>query len=154
MRLYERIASYYVSPKRLDALTLDTFTYSQELSVRQKNNRTVFSEMLVVSWDANIIAFLADYSVHQLILLAGFYLYTRKKSKERRAIEDDKEEDLNGGLVLSLAKKSSALAVSRLLGLSLGAVGGAFGSLFYPGWGTLAGINFGDSMALTLLDQP
>lgn len=149
MRAYEHIAAKYVSEVTLDSLTLDTFDYSKRRA--EKHDKSLFFDMLGTCWNANIIAFLADYSVHQAILVFGYYTYVQKQRRDRR--QDSSSTDLHGGSVaLSFFRKSSLLAVSRGIGLFLSALGGAIGTVLLPGWGTLACINLGDSVAASIAD--
>ena len=61
--------------------------------------------------------------------------------------------DQVGGILLSFLYKSSQLLVTRMIGLFMASVGGSFGSLVKPGWGTLCGIQLGDACGSALLDD-
>jgi hypothetical protein len=152
MRLYEYVASKYVTEETLDALTIDTFECAKRTAKSEEGGK-LFTSMLATCWKANSISFLADYSVHQLILAYGYYIYVKEK---RRRIKQGttKNEDLTvGSLALSFIYKSSVLAFSRGVSLCFSSVGGAIGTTIWPGWGTLAGTNLGDSLSLSLIDD-
>lgn len=179
MRLYEEIASRFVSNVMLDKLTLDTFSSAKRRQREQNNNHNIayfsINDMTREGWYANLIAFLADYSVHQVILAYGYYVYIRQHRLEKRqkrlaataaanqgkAAADGGGRDDNdndpflhpGSLVLSFTKKSTLLALSRIIALAMASVGGALGTMVVPGWGTLAGTNFGDGIAASLTDD-
>jgi hypothetical protein len=176
MRLYEEIASRFVSTFMLDKVTLDTFASAKRRQQREStsNNGTSVSsrimEMTREGWYANLIAFMADYSVHQIILAYGYYSYIHRhrleKRQERHAAaaaanqatdsgddENDNDPLHPGSLVLSFTKKSTLLALSRIIALAMASVGGALGTMVVPGWGTLAGTNFGDGIAASLTDD-
>jgi hypothetical protein len=152
MRLYEHIASKYVDEVTVDKLTIDTFECAKR-TARTEEGGTLFLSMCSTCWKANTISFLADYSVHQIILAYGYYVYVQ--DKRRRIQQDGKKsgEVQNGSLALSFIHKSSLLAFSRVVGLGLSSVGGALGSVLWPGWGTLACTNLGDSLALSLTED-
>jgi hypothetical protein len=170
MRMYEEIASRFVSIVMLDKLTLDTFASAKRRE--RENKKSSIMEMTREGWYANLIAFLADYSVHQVILAYGYYSYIHQHRLEKRQKrlaaaanqtpadngdddDHDKEHDPlhPGSLVLSYTKKSTLLALSRIIALAMASVGGALGTMVVPGWGTLAGTNFGDGIAASLTDD-
>jgi hypothetical protein len=173
MRLYEEVASRFVSNVMLDKLTLDTFASAKRRQRESSDNKANFSikDMTREGWYANFIAFLADYSVHQVILAYGYYVYIRQHQLEKRQKRlaaaanqgkesadnsDDSDDDPllhPGSLVLSFTKKSTLLALSRIIALAMASVGGALGTMLVPGWGTLAGTNFGDGIAASLTDD-
>lgn len=176
MRVYEEIASHFVSYEMLDKLTLDTFSSAKRRRQRESsthNSSTTFSsnimEMTREGWYANLIAFLADYSVHQIILAYTYYSYIHRHRLEKRqkrlaaaanktaqndGDENDDDDPLHpGSLVLSFTKKSTLLALSRMIALAMASVGGALGTMVFPGWGTVAGTNFGDGIAASLTED-
>jgi hypothetical protein len=59
----------------------------------------------------------------------------------------------SGGIIFSFVYKSSNLIITRAIGLFMASIGGAFGSTIRPGWGTLFGVQIGDAIASTLLDD-
>jgi hypothetical protein len=150
MRIYEHVASKYVADETLDTLTIDTFECAKR-TAKTEDRGKLFTSMFATCWKANTISFLADYSVHQLILAYGYYVYIKEK---RRRIKQGNTDDLKmGSLTLSFIQKSSLLAFSRGVSLCFSSVGGAIGTTFWPGWGTLAGTNLGDSLSLSLTDD-
>ena len=157
MRLYEYIASQFLSEDTLDKLTLDTFQGAKRSAREGKKDLELGREMVGACWNANLIAFLADYSVHQVILLFGYYTYVRERRRRNRLLrssdEGEDSEIESGPLVLSVFRKSTLLAITRGVGLGFSAVGGAIGSMILPGWGTLIGTNLGDGLATTLTDD-
>jgi hypothetical protein len=180
MRLYEHVASRVVGIETLDALTTDTFDAARRLSVQEgKSGRELAGSVFSMGWRANLIAYVADYSVHQLILLAGYYAYVRDQRRWRslkggggagggggaappHSGDDDEDDDEDGSdralqragtLVLSLVKNSTLLALSRAVGLLFSSLGGAVGSLVAPAWGSLAGSQLGDALALAASDE-
>jgi hypothetical protein len=154
MRLYEHVASKYVDEVTLDRLTIDTFECAKRTAHAEERPGPLFRSMCITCWRANTISFLADYSVHQIILAYGYFLYIQEKRKRIR----ERHETGNGdwqtsALALSFVHKSALLAFSRGVGLAFSSLGGAVGTLVWPGWGTLAGTNLGDSLALSLTDD-
>lgn len=49
--------------------------------------------------------------------------------------------------------QSVALGFTRALGLLFASVGGVVGTSFWPGWGSIIGINMGDGLAFTIADE-
>lgn len=144
MRCYEHVASTLVDKISMDALTIDTFKCAKRLDQKAENRIDVGRQMFGICGQANLIAFLADYSVHQLILGYGYYKYIRERRRRRENrnnAEEEEEEEIH-----PIGKQSATLVLSRGLGLAFTAVGGAAGSMLYPGWGTLLGSNLGDSL--------
>ena len=135
MRAYEYVAAQMVDLVTLDKLTLDTYSDAK----REPNRPT--RDLVSTNAYANVIAFLADYSVHQILLLAGYYAYTR----ERRNVH-------YGSLTLSVSFNSASLALSRVIGWIMASLGGAVGTVVWPGWGTLIGTNVMDSIASSLTE--
>jgi hypothetical protein len=156
MRLYEYLASKWVDEETLDKLTIDTFAASKR-TAELKEGPDLARDMFKTCWNANIISFLADYSVHQVILLAGYYAYVREQQKQRKQkhIQNSEDEQIvrGGSLALTLLKKSTLLAVTRGVGLAFSSLGGAVGSMLWPGWGTLIGSNMGDGLAVEMTDD-
>lgn len=145
MRLYEHIASKVVDTFTLDGLTLDTFAHAKRLDAKTPDNRIeVGRQMFSVCWSANAIAFLADYSVHQVILGYGYFRYVQERRRKR--MKRGEEQDDAADEAPPIVKQSATLMLSRSLGLVFTAAGGAAGSMLLPGWGTLLGSNLGDSL--------
>ena len=144
MRIYERLASNVVDLITLDKLTRDTFKEAKRVS--EKDNGRIGREMFTACMYANLIAFLADYTVHQAILCYTHYLAVRK-IRDRKNVAN---ADADGK---KLAKRSALLLLSRAFGLTMASIGGAIGSLFLPGWGTVGGTNFGDGLATMIIED-
>lgn len=153
MRFYERLLTGRVDAVTLDRLTRDPFKAAETTPYWMRKNmmRIMFETCL---W-SNVIAFLADYTVHQAILAFTYYMYCREKKRQR--INDREHEEENegedGAMAMSFAFKSSKLIVTRGLGLLGAAAGGSVGSIVYPGWGTTIGISFGDGLMATALEE-
>jgi hypothetical protein len=152
MRLYEHVASKYVSEETLDLLTIDTFECAKN-TAKTKEGGKLFSSMLTTCWKANSISFLADYSVHQLILVYGYYIYIKEKRRRIKQGTTSTQGLKIGSLTASFLYKSSVLVFSRGVSLCFSSVGGAIGTTVWPGWGTLAGTNLGDSLSVSLVDD-
>lgn len=154
-----------VDEEMMDKLTIDTFLYAKRKSeVEAKTGRELAREMFSVSWRANLISFLADYSVHQVIMLYAYYCYAQKRRKRITEDQDDSVasfasvESLNddmpqGHLILSAVRKSTLLGLSRVIALGFSSVGAGIGSMVTPSWGTLIGTNLGDGLAASLTED-
>lgn len=151
MRFYESVAARICDDITLDRLTMDPFRVGKLLSEKVEDKREVSRRMYDTCLWSNVIAFLADYSVHQVILVYGYYVYYRAK-RSRQKQKGDSSAVIDGPMYLSFLMKSTRLAFSRLMGLYAAAFGGAWGSRFYPGWGTLLGSQLGDGMTGTFFD--
>ena len=162
MRIYEEVASKCVDMVTLDKLTLDTFASAKRR--KSEDKQISVGAMTKEGWYANMIAFLADYSVHQVLMALGYYAYVSRRRREQRQkrlaaeaagkeYKDENDDVHAGSLVLSFTKQSTLLAISRVFALACASVGGAFGTLVWPGWGTLAGTNFGDGLAASMTDD-
>jgi len=127
-------------------LVTDSSKYAQRVS-NQKQGLELSRDMYSVCWKANMISYLADYSIHQAILVWGYYTYLQMNRRKKQ------DEDKTGALGLSLLRKSSLLGFSRFVALVLSSVGGAIGSAFGPYYGTLIGVNMGDGLAASLTEQ-
>jgi hypothetical protein len=149
VRLYEHIAAQCYDKVLLDKLTMDPFSAARRLTDNNNDNRMVAREMFHTSLWANVISFMADYSVHQVILCYGYYIYVR----ERRKRGEEEEEGMNGAIVTSLLTKSTRLLVSRAVGLVASSTGAAIGTIVWPGWGTLLFANMGEGAAGVVLDD-
>eukprot|EP00545_Synedropsis_sp_CCMP1620_P014195 CAMPEP_0119009576 /NCGR_PEP_ID=MMETSP1176-20130426/4465_1 /TAXON_ID=265551 /ORGANISM="Synedropsis recta cf, Strain CCMP1620" /LENGTH=315 /DNA_ID=CAMNT_0006962119 /DNA_START=122 /DNA_END=1069 /DNA_ORIENTATION=- len=159
MRCFEFVAEKMVDEYTLDRLTMDPFDTALRVSKRTHNNAEIRSDMYRTCLWANVIAFMADYSVHQVILSYTYYQYYQSKRKRRKASaanhpnDDDNNNSDLGPLMLSYLTKSTSLAMSRALGLFAAAFGGAWGSSLYPGWGTLMGSQFCDGVVASVFDE-
>jgi hypothetical protein len=163
MRLYEWIASKWVDQEMMDRLTIDTFLYAKRKSeVEGKNGTELAREMFSVSWRANLISFLADYSVHQVIMLYAYYCYAQQKRRKMITEEDsvvsmasmESNDDMpQGHLILFTVRKSTLLGLSRGIALGFSSIGAGIGSMIAPSWGTLIGTNLGDGLAASLTED-
>ncbi len=158
MRLYEWIASKWVDQEMMDRLTMDTFLYAKRKSeVEGKRGTELAREMLSVSWRANLISFLADYSVHQVIMLYAYYCYAqqkRRKSEDDSVVSMQSNDDMpQGHLILFAVRKSTLLGLSRGIALGFSSIGAGLGSMIAPSWGTLIGTNLGDGLAASLTED-
>ena len=147
MRSYEFIASKLFDEVTLDKLTMDTFLSAKRIKKEGKSGGDLARDMFSTCYKANIIAFLADYSVHQAILVFGYYAYVQSQRKRK----DDTVTLHSGSVALSLLKRSTLLAFSRVFSLICASAGGAIGSVMWAGWGTIAGLNLGDATAAAFL---
>ena len=108
MRIYESIAARLYDDVMVDKLTIDTYgsTLRRQKKGEQYTGRELFSEC----WYSNFIAYLADYSVHQVIVAFGYFMYIREqrrrlKSKNSEEAKEAANELHPGSLVLSFTKK-------------------------------------------------
>jgi len=156
MRLYEKIAAKYYDEVRMDKLTMDAYSASLKVSTKGENKSQVVNTMFYTTFWANLIAFMADYSVHQAILFYGYYIYIKDRRKKRSAEgkeDEEEEEGFNGALATSMLKKSTQLAISRGFGLFCTSIGGGVGTVVWPGWGAILFGNMGDSVGSVILDD-
>ena len=161
MRTYEWAAdALYGDKVLLHKLTMDPFRAAKQIVAvpagesSPKEPKVVATEMFHTTLWANAIAFMADYSVHQAILCYGYYKYYQthviKPRKERSGDSSDGQE---GAILTSLLKKSTQLAISRCFAWVCSAAGGAVGTLWWPGWGTLVCSNMGEGIAGVLVED-
>lgn len=155
MRCFEFVAEKMVDEYTLDRLTMDPFETAIRVSKRTHIKAEIRSDMYRTCLWANVIAFMADYSVHQVILSYTYYQYYQSKRKRRKANANPNDDDNSdiGPLMLSYLTKSTSLAMSRVTGLFAAAIGGAWGSALYPGWGTLMGSQFCDGVVASVFDE-
>ena len=152
-----------VDQEMMDRLTIDTFLYAKRKSeIEGKAGTELAVEMFHVSWRANLISFLADYSVHQVIMLYAYYCYAQNR---RKRITDDNDSVASiasvesndnmpqGHLILFAVRKSTLLGLSRGIALGLSSVGAGIGSMITPSWGTLIGTNLGDGLAASFTED-
>ena len=110
MRIYEAIADKMFDERMMDKLTLDT--YSSTLRRAKVGQKISSRELMSECWYSNFICYLADYSVHQVILLYGYYVFVQEqrrklKSQNAKEAEEAAEELHPGSLLLSFTKKVS-----------------------------------------------
>ena len=168
-RLFEYIASMYVDTQTLDKLTYDTTKASTRALEKGIRGAELRSDMFQICWKANLISFLADYTVQQLILLGIYVAYVQNKRRrlkekqeaagtdERGADDDDSDSesdsnedvwDMIGPLTYSFIRKSTNLAISQGVCLGFASLGGAIGAVIFPtrGIATTVGANLGGSL--------
>ena len=170
MRGFEYVAEKIVNVVVLDKLTMDTFECARRKTIDEgKQGYELVKDMGTTCFYANLIAFLADYTVHQAIMLYGYYVYIQEQRRRRkqkrladrsgsaadgRELSGTGDELHSGALALSLLKKSTLLFLSRGVGLVFCSAGGAVGSMWpWPGWGCVAGCNLGDTAAASLTEE-
>ena len=160
MRFYEYVASKHVDTATLDRLTKDPFKAALRTAKVTGDTKGIIPPMYQTCLWSNAIAFMADYTVHQIILMFTYILYCREKRRRRLELREevekedsDEEESTIGPMAMSFTMKSSMLIVSRSMGLVGAAMGGAVGSYAYPGWGTTIGTQMGDGFISTLLEE-
>ena len=157
MRLYEKVAESRVDTVTLDALTIDTFDFAKRSAKSGKEGTELAGAVFRTTLKANFISYLADYSVHEVILLYGYYLYIQEqRRRNKKRLEPSSEEEIVAqglNITMALVKNSTLLLISRAIGLVMSSVGSALGSCLVPGWGTLLGANFGDGLAMTISDE-
>lgn len=130
MRFYEHLASKWVDTVTLDKLTTDTFEAARRSAHQDhKSGSELASTVFSTCWRANLISYLADFSVHEVILLYGYYVYVQEQRRVRRLKpQDDEDEDERalqaGTLLFSVVKNSTLLAMSRAVGLLFSSLGG------------------------------
>lgn len=164
MRTFEHLASLRYDMVVVDKLTMDPFFASKKIVAAEQNkkdadNAFVAREMFYTTFWANLISFMADYSVHQVIICYGYYMYVRRKRQQAAkdsSRSSEKEDDagaFDAAILTSLLRKSTQLFVSRTFGLVCSAAGGAVGTLWWPGWGTVLLSNMGEGAAAVVMDD-
>ena len=133
-----------------------------ETSTRRELLNRMFSTCL---W-ANVIPFIAELTVQQGVLFYGYGVYYLEKKKRRKEREErlrgtteesgvdekSREEECvtESAYALSMVLRTSHLAIARGISWVAASAGGALGSLFWPGWGAVFGIQFGDTIVGSL----
>lgn len=159
MRSYEFLASLTYDKVMLDKLTMDPFYASRRLASKEtKSNSTVAREMFYTTFWGNLVAFLSDYTVHQIIVCYGYYRYYQKRKLEldnstSSNTKDDSSEVPEGAILASFLRKSTQLFVARSFALICTSVGGSIGTVWWPGWGTLLMSNMGEGVAGVVMDD-
>lgn len=134
-------------------------------------NRELAKRMFTTCIWANIIPFLAELTVQQGVLIYGYGMYYMAKHKRKKCREDavkgevvvgdgetemdkcnveDKHDEM--AYALSLFFRSCHLSVSKAASWIVASAGGAVGSVLLPGWGTVFGIQVGDTIAGAIFD--
>jgi len=117
---------------------------------------------------ANVIPFLAELTVQQLVLVYSYWVYyaaKKRRQTEREGMEGWDNEDSVGetqceeddatsesAYALALMFRSSRLTIARSMSWIAASAGGAIGCVVYPGWGTVFGIQIGDTLVGALTD--
>ena len=168
MRVYEAIADRFCDDITIGDLTRDSFKAGIDVSSRIPDKKEVSRQMREICFWSNVIAFLADYTVHQVILIYGYAVYYRAKRNRQRknrakngtttntdstAVTAHDDDALENTMALSFILKSSKLVASRAFGLFASSFGGAWGTTFWPGWGTTFGISMADSGVASIFDM-
>ena len=144
--------------------------------IENSTSRELMKRMFDTCIWANIIPFLAELTVQQGVLIYGYVVYYRAKTRRKREreeskdVEDDdedneepllppaqcKEEDKSdddmSAYALSLMFRSSRLTIAKSMSWIVASAGGAVGSAVYPGWGCVFGIQIGDTVVGALID--
>jgi hypothetical protein len=157
MRLYEHIASHYVDVIKLDQLTKDTSEAVARDAQLNKPDSERFLDMFVIQTNARFIGYLADFSVHWIILMYGYYEYMQHRRQQLRKVDDVDEEAETVAIgitaVFSCTKKSALLALSRALCLIFSSAGASVGCLLtYPKLSSIIWGQAGDGIAMSLAD--
>lgn len=110
MRAYESLAARMLDEVMVDKLTLDT--YSSSLRRQKSGEKMSLRETTTECWYSNLIAYLADYSVHQMIMAFGYVVYIREQQRKRKLKKDGEEGEAAGeihpgSVVLSFTRKVS-----------------------------------------------
>jgi hypothetical protein len=179
MRLFESICSLFCNVSTMDKLTMDFFAASRTLATNMMSSQgvgsknqtmtsavrtkpiSVMTEMTATTFWANLLITLADYSVHQVLLCYGYYMYyerQRKKTKQQQSAESnvDEEKDykqLKRTLTDHLLQHSIQLFCARSCGLVCGSIGAGIGTIIKPGWGTLMISSMAEGAAPSLVDD-
>jgi len=164
MRLYEHLAEKFVDIVAMDRLTMDTFESAKRSHDQAgKEGRELAKDVFQTNLKANFIAYLSDYTVHQFILVFTYYVYMQDQRKQRKKEEElegvkkegaEDDEVVHGGsLALSFLKHSVLLGISRGIGLLFSSIGAGIGAMVTPGWGSLAGANLGDGLAMAVSEE-
>lgn len=169
MRLYEHIAAQWYDVITVDKLTMDPCARAKMIAAKSSSSKSdsnqteIAKEMFHTTFWGHLIAFLADYSVHQVILCYGYYVYVRERRKRKSSSgnkrddggvsNNDSEEGLDGAILTSMLKKSTQLMLNRGIGLMCSSVGGAVGSVLWPGTGTLLFSSMGEGAASVVMDD-
>lgn len=136
---------------------MDPFSAARNLTAsnEKKSSSVVAKEMFHTTFWANLIAYMADYSVHQAILCYGYYVYVRRKREKEAATNggNAKTQGVEGYILTSMLRKSTQLFVSRVFALFCSAIGGGVGTVWWPGWGTLLLSNVGEGAAGVIMED-
>lgn len=152
-RLYEHVASLYVDYEILDGLTMDVHKYAKREAQRLDCENTgtflrgrfrLGQTMMTVCWKAQLIHFLADYSLDQVEMACEYCRSIRNHRMQQSTGGGGEvvDEVYYGAMGLLFLKKSVRLALRKAFDLFVAAALGAAGSALWPGWGIRLGILF------------
>ncbi|KAL3936924.1 MAG: hypothetical protein SGARI_002351 [Bacillariaceae sp.] len=164
MRTYEFVASKFYPETTLDALTMDFFSASKTLANKTDiphNKAHSFAVMTETTFWANLMYYLADYSVHQILFCYGYYVYYQRQRKKQLGPTSQQSttaattgiDEFAMETAQDCAVTSAHLIGSRMCGLVFSAIGSGVGILFRPGWGTLMASTMAESAGLTMVDD-
>ena len=109
MRVYEAMAAKMYDEVTLDKLTIDWCSATKRRDTMGK--RLSLRDSFVECWYSNFIYYLADYSVHQIILVFSYAVYIRSRQRQRANARNSDEaakvesELRPGPLALSFTRK-------------------------------------------------
>jgi hypothetical protein len=156
MRSYEYLASLRYDRVAMDQLTMDPFVASKkmgETTTSTTHKTTIVKEMFHTTFWAYFISYMADYSVHQIIICYGYYVYIRRKREQAKTPKEKDAVIYDAAIWTSMLRKSTQLMVSRAFGLICSATGGAIGTLWWPGWGCILLSNMGEAAGSAIMDD-
>jgi hypothetical protein len=140
MVLFQGFLSAFVSKETLYRLTQHPPRRALIVSSRESDRLAVGMELWISCLWANLLFFAASYTVAQIGLC--YKLDRKRKMLRIHGSPNDDQTDF-GNLVTSSWK----LISTRCRRYFYSSLGGGLGSIFWPGWGTLYGIGFGDGWA-------
>ena len=159
MRTYEFIASKFYPETTMDALTMDFFAASKTLANKTDvphNKSHSFAVMTETTFWANLMYYLADYSVHQILFCYGYYMYYQRQ-KKKQVGSSSKSPNAVDEFAIETAQDcavtSAHLIGSRMCGLVFSAIGAGVGILVKPGWATLMASTMAESTGMTMVDD-
>jgi hypothetical protein len=128
MRLYEHIASHYVDVVKLDQLTKNTSEAVTRDAQLDKPNTERVLKMFVIQTNARFIGYLADFSVHWIILMFGYYEYMQHRRRQVKRVDEVGEEVVAHG-TQDVLSSTMLLALSRALCLIFSSAGASVGCI-------------------------
>lgn len=109
MRVYEAVADRMYDDVTLDKLTIDT--YSSTLRREKVGKQLTVRENFVECFWSNFIAYLADFSLHQIIITFGYLTYIREQrrrlseARNNQEVDETKKDLHAGSMLISYTKK-------------------------------------------------
>lgn len=164
MRLYEQVAALYLSPVQVDLLTQDTFQSAKRTAEAEPDRVTLRNSMFKTCLWAYAFSYLADLTVQVALLIgpAAYQYHKRRQERRERRLkaldgvteikEIDEEADFAPKFMV-LVHKSTMLTIARVSCWLATSAGAAFGSVYYPGWGTVMGGNMADGLVSGMFDE-